>query len=98
MKRINPLLVLFLLLVLYWVVLYIIAIVIDTQHVGGEQYFLTILVKGIDLFPLIGVILFSSICLFSKEWAIRNKWLVVAILFFLFSLSIYMLFFNHSQG
>lgn len=98
MKRINPLLALFLLLVLYWVVLYTIAIVIDTQHAGGEQYFLTILVKGIDLFPLIGIVLFSIICLFSRKWTIRNKWLVVAILFFLFSLSVYMLFFNHSQS
>lgn len=36
-KKSNPLLVLFLLFVFYWVVLYIIAIVVDAQHAGGEQ-------------------------------------------------------------
>lgn len=48
MKKWNPLLILFLLFIFYWVILFIVAITVDSQHAGGEQYFLTIFAKGID--------------------------------------------------
>ena len=38
----------------YWTILFIVAITVDSQYAGGEQYFLTIFAKGIDLSPIIG--------------------------------------------
>ena len=80
MKKWNPLLVLFLSFILYLIVLCILASAIDSQHPGGEQYFLTVFAKGIDLSPIIGIILFGIICLIYKEWTIRNKWLSIILL------------------
>jgi hypothetical protein len=91
----NPLLVLFLSFILYWIVLYIVAISVDSQHAGGEQYFSTIIAKGIDLSPVIEMILFGILCLIFKEWTIRNKWLSIMILILLLVASIFLLFFNH---
>lgn len=65
MKKWNPLLVLFLSFILYLIVLCTAASAIDSQHPGGEQYFLTVFAKGIDLSPIIGIILFGIICLVS---------------------------------
>jgi hypothetical protein len=96
MKKWNPLLVLFLSFSLYWIILYIVASAVDSQHAGGEQYFLTIFAKGIDLSPVIGIILFGIICLIYKEWAIRNRWLSIILLILLLVASMYLLFFNHS--
>jgi len=73
MKKWTPLLVLFLSFILYLIVLCTVASVIGSQHAGGEQYFLTIITKGLDLSPIIGIILFGFICLIYKEWTIRNK-------------------------
>jgi len=73
-----------------------VASVIDSQHAGGEQYFLTIFAKGIELSPIIGIILFGIICLIYKEWTIRNKWLSIILLIFLLAASTFLLFFNHS--
>jgi len=96
MKKWNPLLVLFLSFILYWIVLCTVASVIDSQHAGGEQYFLTVFAKGIELSPIIGIILFGIICLIYKEWTIRNKWLSIILLIFLLAASTFLLFFNHS--
>jgi len=96
MRKRNPLLIMFLLFILYWIVLFIIAITVDSQHAGGEQYFLTIISKGIDLSPIIGMILFVIICLIYKEWTIRNKWLSIILFILLFFEFLYMLFINHS--
>ena len=67
MKKWNPLLILFLLFIFYWIILFIVAITVDSQHAGGEQYFLTIFAKGIDLSPIIGTILLGVICLIYKK-------------------------------
>ena len=71
MKKWNPLLILFLLFIFYWIILFIVAITVDSQHAGGEQYFLTIFAKGIDLSPIIGTKLlihpFSFFCLFLQN-------------------------------
>jgi len=96
MKKWNPLLVLFLSFILYLIVLCTAASAIDSQHVGGEQYFLTIFAKGIDLSPIIGIILFGIICLIYKEWTIRNKWLSIILLILMLAASMFLLFFNHS--
>ena len=96
MKKWNPLLVLFLSFILYLIVLCILASAIDSQHPGGEQYFLTVFAKGIDLSPIIGIILFGIICLVYKEWTIRNKWLSIILLILLLVASTFLLFFNHS--
>jgi Predicted signaling protein consisting of a modified GGDEF domain and a DHH domain len=96
MKKWNPLLVLFLSFILYLIVLCILASAIDSQHPGGEQYFLTVFAKGIDLSPIIGIILFGIICLIYKEWTIRNKWLSIILLILLLVASTFLLFFNHS--
>ena len=96
MKKWNPLLVMFLSFILYWIVLYIVASAVDSQHSGGEQYFLTIFAKGIDLSPIIGIILFGIICLIYKEWTIRNKWLSIILLILMLAASMFLLFFNHS--
>lgn len=96
MKKWNPLLVMFLSFILYWIVLYIVASAVDSQHSGGEQYFLTIFVKGIEWSPIIGMILFGIICLIYKEWTIKNKWLSMFILILLLVASTFLLFFNHS--
>jgi Predicted signaling protein consisting of a modified GGDEF domain and a DHH domain len=96
MKKWNPLLVLLLLFIFYWITLYIVASVVDSQHTGGEQYFLTIFAKGIELSPIIGIILFGIICLIYKEWTIRNKWLSIILLTLLLVASTFLLFFNHS--
>lgn len=95
MKRWNPLLVFLISSILYWIGLYIVAITIDSQHSGGEQYFLTIFVKGIDLFPIVGMILFVIICLIYRTWAIRNKLLSIILLTHLLVASIFMLYYNH---
>ena len=96
MKKWNPLLILFLSFILYWITLYIVASAVDSQHAGGEQYFLTIFAKGIDLFPIIGMILFGIICLIYKEWTIRNKWLSIILIILLSVVFTYLWFFNHS--
>ena len=96
MKKWNPLLVLFLSFILYWVILYVLATVIDSQYAGEEQYFLSIFAKGIDLFPIIGMILFGIICLIYKEWTIRNKWASIILFILLIVAFIYLSFFNHS--
>ncbi len=96
MKKWNPLLVLFLSFILYLIVLCTAASAIDSQHPGGEQYFLTVFAKGIDLSPIIGIILFGIICLVYKEWTIRNKWLSIILLILLLAASMFLLFFNHS--
>lgn len=96
MKKWNPLLVLFLSFILYLIVLCTAASAIDSQHPGGEQYFLTIFAKGIDWSPIIGIILFGIICLVYKEWTIRNKWLSIILLILLLAASMFLLFFNHS--
>jgi len=96
MKKWNPLLVLFLSFILYWIALYIGASAIDSQHAGGEQYFLTICAKGIEFSPIIGLILFGIICFIYKEWTIRNKWLSIILIIFLLVASTFLLFFNHS--
>ena len=96
MKKWNPLLLLFLSFILYWIILYYVASIVDSQHTGGEQYFVTIFAKGIDLFPIIELILFVIICLIYKEWTIRNKWLSIILLILMSIAYMYMLFFNHS--
>ena len=96
MKDWNPLLVMFISFFIYWILLFIVAIAVDSQHAGGDQYFLTIIVKGIDLSPIIGMFLFGILCLINKEWAIRNKWLSIILLIFFLVASAFMLFFNHS--
>lgn len=96
MKKWNPLLILFLSFILYWIVLCIVASAIDSQHAGGEQYFLTIFAKGIELTPIIGIILFGFICLLYKEWAVKNKWLSIFLLILLLVASTFLLLFNHS--
>ena len=96
MKKWNPLLILFLLFIFYWVILFIVAITVDSQHAGGEQYFLTIFAKGIDLSPIIGTILLGVICLIYKEWTIRNKWASIILFILLIVAFIYLSFFNHS--
>ena len=96
MKKWNPLLILFLLFIFYWVILFIVAITVDSQHAGGEQYFLTIFAKGIDLSPIIGTILLGVICLIYKEWTIRHKLLSIILLIFLLLASTFLLFFDHS--
>ena len=96
MKKWNPLLLLFLSFILYWIVLYIVASAVDSQHAGGEQYFLTIFAKGIELSPIIGMILFGIICLIYKEWTIRNKWLSIILITFFFVAYTFLLFYNHS--
>lgn len=96
MKKYNPLLLLFLSSILYWIILYFIASIVDSQHTGGEQYFLTIFAKGIDLFPIIELILFVIICLIYKEWAIRNKWLSIILVILMLMAYMYLLAFNHS--
>ena len=95
MKKWNPLLILFLLFIFYWVILFIVAITVDSQHAGGEQYFLTIFSKGIDLSPIIGTILLGVICLIYKEWAIRHKLLSIILLIFLLVAFTFLLFFDH---
>lgn len=96
MKKWNPLLILLLSFIFYLIALYIVAIAVDSQHTGGEQYFLTILAKGIELSPIIGMILFGIVCLIYKEWTIRNKWLSIVLLALLLVVSTFLLFFNHS--
>jgi len=85
MKKINPWLLSLILFILYFICLYILAGLIDSRHAGGEQYFLTILVNGIYLFPIIVILLLGIICLFNKEWSVRNKWNLISI-FILFLL------------
>ena len=96
MKKWNPLLILFLLFIFYWIILFIVAITVDSQHAGGEQYFLTIFAKGIDLSPIIGTILLGAICLIYKKWTIRHKLLSTILLIFLLVASTFLLFFDHS--
>jgi len=85
MKKNNPWLLSLILFILYFICLYILSGVIDSRHAGGEQYFLTILVNGIYLFPIIVILLLGIICLFNKEWSVRNKWNLISI-FILFLL------------
>ena len=80
----------------YWIILFIVAITVDSQHAGGEQYFLTIFAKGIDLSPIIGTILLGVICLIYKKWTIRHKLLSTILLIFLLVASTFLLFFDHS--
>ena len=90
MKKWNPLLILFLLFIFYWIILFIVAITVDSQHAGGEQYFLTIFAKGFDLSPIIGTILLGVICLisllsgeiFSKQLLLINTQLVTRLIKF----------------
>ncbi len=96
MKKWNPLLILFLLFIFYWIILFIVAITVDSQHAGGEQYFLTIFAKGIDLSPIIGTILLGVICLIYKKWTISHKLLSTILLIFLLVASTFLLFFDHS--
>lgn len=96
MKKWNPLLILLLSFIFYFIALYIVASAVDSQHAGGEQYFLTIFAKGIELSPIIGMFLFGIVCLIYKEWTIRNKWLSIFLLTLLLVVSTFLLFFNHS--
>lgn len=96
MKKCNPLRILLISFFLYWIILYIVASAVDSQHAGGEQYLLIIFAKGIDMFPIIGIILLGIICLIYKEWAVKNKWLLIILLLILSIAFLYILFFNHS--
>ncbi|MBP2661799.1 MAG: hypothetical protein H6Q69_4831 [Firmicutes bacterium] len=73
MKKNNPWLLSLILFILYFICLYILSGVIDSRHAGGEQYFLTILVNGIYLFPIIVILLLGIICLFNKEWSFSRQ-------------------------
>lgn len=98
MKKINPWLLLFIFFIIYFICLFIVAGLIDSRHPGGEQYFLTIFAKGIDLFPIIIILLLGIICFVNKEWSMRNKWSLIS-LFILLTLSLFfVLFFNHTKA
>lgn len=94
MKNWNPLLVVFLSFILYCILLVIIAISIDSQHSGGEQYFVTIIAKGIDLFPIFGIIITGIVGFAyrkSKYYRVIFAILLIALILF----EIYILFYNH---
>ncbi len=91
----NPWQKLFILYILYWIILFIIASVIDSQFAGGDQYFLIILAKGIDLFPLASIAFIGILSIIHREWAIRNKWLLIVQILFWIIASIFTLYFNH---
>lgn len=95
MKKIKDLSVLFLLFILYWIIVFIIAITIDSQHLGGEQYFLTIITEGIGQFPFFMTAILLIITLLYADWVKRNKYLLIILSVFLVFAHIYCSYFNH---
>ena len=82
---------------LSFILIFIIAVVVDSQYAAGQQYFLIILVKGMDYQAVFcyGIFILSSI--FNKDWFVSN---VNKILYTLFAggltfYVVFLLFFNH---
>jgi hypothetical protein len=44
---------------IYWICVYFIASVMDSYNPGIEQYFLRVISEGIDLSPLVGLVLWD---------------------------------------
>ena len=95
MKKYNPLMILLISIFLYWIILFIVAYIVDYHHSGGEQYFLTIIAKGIQIFPITGIVLSGFIGLIYKEWAIKNRIFLVSLILFLLFGYVFILSFNH---
>ncbi len=98
MKKINSWLLLLIFFILYFICLFIVAGLIDSRHPGGEQYFLTIFAKGINLFPIIMILLLAIICFINKEWSMRNKWSLIFIFILLTLFLFFVLFLNHATA
>ncbi len=98
MKKINPWLLLLIFFILYFICLFIAAGLIDSRYPGGEQYFFTILSNGIDLFPIIIILLLTIICFVNKEWSMRNKWSLISIFILLTLFLFFVLFLNHATA
>lgn len=94
-KTIAPLLILLTSFALYWIILIVLAIVIDSFHAGGEQYFLRILSCGIDLSFFVGFVVLLVVCIAYKEWAKRNKLLIALLGLIIIFCCVFTLFFNH---
>jgi len=95
MKNWNPLLVVFLSFILYCILLVIIAICIDSQRFGGEQYFVTIIAKGIDLFPIFGIIITGTFGFVYRKRPKYYRVIFAILLIALILFEIYILFYNH---
>ncbi len=95
MKNWNPLLVVFLSFILYCVLLVIIAININSQHSDGEQYFVTIIAKGIDLFPVFGIIITGIVGFAYRKRPKYYRVIFAILLIALILFELFILFFNH---
>lgn len=79
----NPIIRLFLSILIYTVLLFCIALGVESQNAGGNQYFLRIIAFGILLFPLICLIMLFIFTITNRIWTIRRWYIVVIILIIL---------------
>jgi hypothetical protein len=81
---------------IYWVSVFIIASVMNSHSPGIEQYFLRVISKGIDLSPLVGIIVVGLVSFINKNWFKSNKVIIIVILAILIFFELFIIFFNHT--
>jgi len=96
MKNLNPFILLISLFFIYWISIFVTASIVESNYPGIEQSFLRIISDGIDLCPLLGILIIGLVSLFYKEWFRSYKIIVFVIVLILVGFGIFGLFFNHS--
>lgn len=76
--------------------IFVLAILIDLQHAAGEQYFLTIIVKGIQYQSIFCFVVYVLSGLIFRNWVMRHRVIYTLFLILLSSWLIFILFFNHN--
>ncbi len=96
MKNLNSWFILVASFFIYWVCVFIIASVMNSHSPGIEQYFLRVISKGIDLSPLVGIIVMGLVSFVNKSWFKSNKVIIIIMLTALIFFELFIIFFNHT--